>query len=248
MAAITVPGMFLTGNHASRPAASAVGKGSLYSCTDHSLVYQSDGSSWTTWASLSGTGIAATIVDAKGDLIAASAADTVARLAVGSDGQVLVPDASQSTGLKWAFAPAFVGVQAYHNTTQAISANTNTACSLNSEDFDTHAFHDTSTNNSRITIPSGKGGYYLLQGTVFGAASPNTALVGWFRKNGSSTIRGSVAQLRATGSAGVNISAIANLAAADYIELFTFISSAINIGDATNIEYQTTLRATLLGT
>lgn len=49
------------------------------------------------------TGIAATIVDAKGDIIAATAADTVARLAVGTNAKVLVADSSQATGLNWAF-------------------------------------------------------------------------------------------------------------------------------------------------
>src|SRR5687767_3222433 len=49
---ITIPGMFLTGDHASRPAANAVGGGSLYACSTHSLIYQSDGSSWSTWATL----------------------------------------------------------------------------------------------------------------------------------------------------------------------------------------------------
>jgi hypothetical protein len=42
-----------------------------------------------------------TIVDAKGDLIAASAADTPARLAVGANGETLVADSSTSTGLRY---------------------------------------------------------------------------------------------------------------------------------------------------
>ena len=51
------------------------------------------------------SGIPATIFDAKGDLIVASAADTAARLAVGTNGHTLVADSSTATGLKWA-APA----------------------------------------------------------------------------------------------------------------------------------------------
>lgn len=52
-----------------------------------------------------GTGIQATIVDTKGDLIAATAADTVARLAVGSNGKVLAADSGESSGLKWVALP-----------------------------------------------------------------------------------------------------------------------------------------------
>lgn len=50
------------------------------------------------------TAIQPTILDAKGDLIVATAADTPARLAVGSANQVLTVDSSTATGLKWATA------------------------------------------------------------------------------------------------------------------------------------------------
>jgi hypothetical protein len=49
-----------------------------------------------------GAAINKTIVDAKGDIIAATAADTVARLAVGANNTVLTADSSTATGLKWA--------------------------------------------------------------------------------------------------------------------------------------------------
>jgi hypothetical protein len=48
------------------------------------------------------TGIQPTIVDAKGDIIAATAADSVTRLAVGTNDQVLTADSATATGLKWA--------------------------------------------------------------------------------------------------------------------------------------------------
>lgn len=59
------------------------------------------------WAAESGgSGIAFTIIDAKGDLIAGTAADTAARLAVGTNGQVLKADSTAAAGLVWADANA----------------------------------------------------------------------------------------------------------------------------------------------
>jgi hypothetical protein len=46
-------------------------------------------------------GIQPNLIDAKGDLLVGTANDVVNRLAVGINGQVLVADSSETTGLKW---------------------------------------------------------------------------------------------------------------------------------------------------
>ncbi len=74
--------------------------------------------------------IAKTIVDAKGDLIAATGADAVSRLAVGSNDQVLTADSTTATGLKWA-APATGGGMTLLSTT-SLSGTSTTISSISS--------------------------------------------------------------------------------------------------------------------
>jgi hypothetical protein len=70
----------------------------------------------TTVFTNAGNAIQKSIVDAKGDIIAATADNTVDRLAVGSNDQVLTADSSTATGLKWA-APAAGGMTLLSTTT-----------------------------------------------------------------------------------------------------------------------------------
>lgn len=90
-------------------------------------------------------GIQPTIVDAKGDLIAAVAADTPARLAVGANDTVLTADSTTATGLKWATA-AGGGMTLLSTTTLSGSSTTISSISgaytnlqINIQNIDTDA-------------------------------------------------------------------------------------------------------------
>ena len=52
----------------------------------------------------------ATAIDAKGDLVPGTGADTFARLAVGANGTILTADSAEATGLKWATPAAGGGI------------------------------------------------------------------------------------------------------------------------------------------
>jgi hypothetical protein len=75
------------------------------------------------------------IVDAKGDLIAATAADTPARIAVGTNGQVLTADSTAATGLVWATPSAGGSTINYTQLSAATPSGSTYTVSVSSYNF-----------------------------------------------------------------------------------------------------------------
>lgn len=95
----TLGGVFLKGTAAARPAANAVAGGTVYSATDTGVITQSDGASWSTWATIS-SGMADPMTT-RGDTIVRNASNVTARLGIGAAGTVL---SSDGTDVSWAAA------------------------------------------------------------------------------------------------------------------------------------------------
>jgi hypothetical protein len=168
----------------------------------------------------------ATAIDAKGDLIAGTAADTFSRLAVGTNGQLLTADSTAATGLAWttvSTTPTFVGCSVTRtNTSTSLTNGALYTVAFTGENYDTNSFHDNSTNNSRITIPTGKGGKYYVNAYFNNAlGSVGSYAIIYLYLNGSQIAQGYREGniWRGNGDAQGNASAVLTLTAGDYIEM-----------------------------
>jgi hypothetical protein len=117
------------------------------------------------------------IVDAKGDLIAASANDTPARLAVGNNGETIVADSSASTGLRYVkTSPNYAVNGAFDFWQRGTSFTVTNANGYTADRFYCYAAGANATAARSTTTPTASIAPYSLEFT--GAASQTALEIG----------------------------------------------------------------------
>lgn len=125
---------------------------------------------------------------------------------------------------------SLVGARATSGSTQSVSDNTVTTIALDVETFDTSGFHDTVTNNTRITIPAGLGGTYLVEAGA--GISANATGTRQCRIHVNGTLR-AVTSANAVTAAGLPtrlaVSDVFQLVSGDYVELAVYHSAGTSL-------------------
>jgi hypothetical protein len=178
----------------------------------------------------------ATEITAAGDIIVGTGSGTFDNLPIGTTGQVLTADTTVSPyKVKWASAsssPTFVGCRVTHSGNQTAANATNKILDWDTETFDSDGFHSTSSNTSRLTIPSGKAGKYLLFASIsFDGNNTGTRYIE-MQKNGSTFTQGAFYYTFAAANGGYNGAVYINIvdaAVSDYFQLAVWQNSGGNL-------------------
>jgi hypothetical protein len=155
-----------------------------------------------------------------------STANTNTRLGIGSTGQVLTVASGVPSWATPASGSTFVGCGVKKTDDQSINTGTYTVVSWASEDFDTNSMHDNATNNTRITIPTGKTGYYLLTGGIaFNSNGTGNRIVRVYKNGADLRWLSSVAAANTGNFTIVPFSQTFSLTAGDYLEIYAYQTS-----------------------
>jgi hypothetical protein len=148
-------------------------------------------------------------------------------------------------------APAIVGsgCRIFHNTTQSVPNATATLVSFNSEEFDTDSYHDTATNNSRITIPSGKGGLFLVVGQLaYASGGASQSAEARILKNGI-RVSATLQQFATSSAQYFQVTTPLQLVAGDYLQMQAFhqLGGAVDLNGNSSSDPRTFFSVVRLG-
>jgi hypothetical protein len=137
-------------------------------------------------------------------------------------------------------AAAFAGVRAVANAVTSLTTATWTAIALAGTDrFDTDAFHDPASNNTRLTVPSGKAGKYLIgaQGSFAANVTGQRGLR--IILNGATVIAGELNDATNDAALPTRITTVTlyDLAVADYVEMQEWQDSGGSINSQNDANY-----------
>ena len=182
------------------------------------------------------------LVTTKGDLLAATAADTLARLAAGTNGYLLVADSTQTAGLAWsAGTSGSTFGRAKVSGAKSLASGSTVIIDFDTEDYDPDGAI-TPGADWKYTVPTGKGGYFLV--TAFVMIEASTAwtqgeiAVLHLYKNGSSAVNMNIATAQANASSAYAITlsgiTLIQLAATDYIDIRVYQNSGSTLATNSN--------------
>jgi hypothetical protein len=112
-------------------------------------------------------------------------ANTNTRLGIGTTGQVLTVTGGVPTWATPVTGTTFSGCRVTQSAAQSIANASIVTLNFDTETFDVDGYHDNVTNNNRLTIPSGKSGYFLIFAKLNMTANATGSYQGLLRKNGS---------------------------------------------------------------
>ena len=153
--------------------------------------------------------------------------DGSGNVTIGSSGKTIT-----AVGSGLANTPAF---SVFKSSAQSIPNTTITKITFDTEDFDT----DSAFASNKFTVPAGKAGKYLFYTKLQSDSTSGETVNIYFYKNGSSFVK-QRQSIHASNRRTFQVTAILNLAATDYVEVFKDQDggSARNIdGDANRISY-----------
>jgi hypothetical protein len=182
-----------------------------------------------------------------GDIAYRSAtANTNTRLGIGSTGNVLTVAGGVPTWAAPSAGSTFSGCVLTNSSNITLANNTTVTLTWNQEDFDTDGFHSTSTNTSRITIPAGKAGKYLVTSKVQYTSNSSGRRIVQITKNGANAWDFESAS---PGSTDLQLQGVAiiDLTVGDYVETTAWQNSGASLSAQNSSTRYSAFAAYLIG-